>query len=72
MSFVIKTDEVDQRDAFWFLRHRADVLKCCGIVDNLHITELPNKTHVAVCVKCGRKHYKMAAESGKIGAIFGR
>lgn len=52
----------DVRDHFWFLRDRADVLKCCGNVDNLVITEFPNKTMLGQCKKCGRKHRKMMAE----------
>lgn len=68
---LIKTEKVDKRDLYWFLRHRADVLKCCGNVDNLQIEVFPNKTMRATCIKCGRRHWKMVAEPGGSDAIFG-
>ena len=66
MSLVIKRPAgTDLRDHFWFLRHRADVLKCCGNVDNLLITEFPNRSMLAICKVCWRKHRKVLAEPGK-------
>ena len=69
MSLVIKKPAgTDPRDHFWFLRHRADVLKCCGNVDNLFIQDHGNKTYTGTCTKCGRVHRKMVAEPGVIFA----
>lgn len=66
MTTIVKPAGTDARDHFWFLRQRADVLKCCGNVDNLNIVDNGNKTMTAICTKCGRRHHKMIAESGKI------
>jgi len=67
VSITIKKPAgTDLRDHFWFLRHRADVLKCCGNVDNLHITEPTHGSMLAICKVCGRKHRKMIAEPGRI------
>jgi len=69
---IVKPAGTDLRDQFWFLRHRADVLKCCGNVDNLLIEVFPNKSALAICKKCGRKHRKMLAEPGNYVGVFGR
>lgn len=54
----------DLREFFAYLRERADVLACCGVVDNLKIIEHSNKTVRAICIKCYRKHRLMVAEAG--------
>lgn len=59
----------DLRDYFVYLRYRADVLKCCGVVDNLRIIEYDNRNLRAVCVKCLRKHRLLFAETGHVGAL---
>jgi len=56
----------DPRDHFWFLRHRGDVLKCCGKVDNLIIQELPGRGMLGICKVCGRRHRKIFAEPGVV------
>lgn len=58
----------DLRERFAYLRLRADVLRCCGIVDNLRIVEYDNRNMRAVCVKCYRKHRIVTAEPGHFGA----
>lgn len=64
---VLKADGPDLRERFACLRLRADVLKCCGIVDNLRIIEYDNKNLRAVCIKCYRKHRIVTAEPGRFG-----
>ena len=72
MSLLIKKPAgTDLRDHFWFLRHRADVLACCGNVDNLEIVDHGNRSMTATCKKCGRVHRKMTAEPGVIFAAQG-
>lgn len=65
---VLPPSGPDLREHFAYLRHRGDVLKCCGIVDNLRIFEHSNRTLRAVCIKCLRRHRLMFAETGLIGA----
>lgn len=66
--YILQPGDSDPREHFAYLRLRADVLKCCGIVDNLQIIEYSNKTIRAVCTKCHRRHLKIVAEPGKVGA----
>lgn len=54
------------RDDFWFLRKRADVLKCCGNPNNLAIIEVPGGSELAICKVCGRRHRRLIAEPGTI------
>lgn len=58
---------LNPRDHFWFLRLRADVLKCCGNPDNLQVVQFPNASMKATCKKCGRSHRTMLAEEGLFG-----
>ena len=59
--------KVNAKDHFWFLRLRADVLKCCGNPDNLDVIHFPNNVMKATCKKCGRSHRTVMAEPGIIG-----
>lgn len=59
--------KVNARDHFWFLRLRADVLKCCGNPDNLDVVKFPNNSLKATCKKCGRAHRTVIAEPGIFG-----
>ena len=55
---------------FWFLHKREDLMNCCKNVDNLDsVEELPGNW-LATCRKCGRRHRKMVAETGKVGATL--
>lgn len=59
--------KLNAKDYFWFLRLRADVLKCCGNPDNLDVVMFPNSSMKATCKKCGRAHRTMIAEPGIFG-----
>ena len=68
--FVVQSRRGKQnpKDHFWFLRLRADVLKCCGNPDNLDVVQFPNQSIKATCNKCNRVHRTMIAEQGTIGS----
>lgn len=66
-SIEKKRASFNEKDDFWFLRLRADVLKCCGNPDNLEIVKNPNGTSLATCKKCGRRHHVMHSEPGIFG-----
>lgn len=53
---------------FAYLKHRADLKRCCHNEKNLRVVQRAFKTIVGVCVVCGRKHRKMTAEPGTIFA----
>ena len=53
---------------FAYLRKRADVLKCCGMPKNLHVTAPMKGVLLARCKVCGRKHRKMQADPGSLFA----
>lgn len=51
---------------FEYLKSRADVLKCCGNVDNLGVTSPQADVLLATCAKCGRRHRKMKVDPGSV------
>jgi hypothetical protein len=55
---------------FGFLHGREDLMNCCKNVDNLTVEQDGYKTFVATCRKCGRRHRKMVAEAGHLGATL--
>jgi hypothetical protein len=68
VSIVLPPSGPDLREKFAYLRLRADVLKCCGVVDNLRIVEYGNRNLRAVCIKCLRKHRLITCEPGDLRA----
>ena len=70
-EWVLQTQKIraarNPKDYFWFLRLRADVLKCCGNPDNLVVVASGNGNMLATCTKCNRKHRYMHSEPGIYG-----
>lgn len=49
---------------FAYLRHRADVRKCCANPDNLVVAQERADLLVATCGKCGARHRKLRCAPG--------
>lgn len=56
---------------FAHLRSRGDVFACCKDPVNLDIAKPAEDRMVATCQKCGRRHTKLRADPGMIGAFRG-
>ena len=51
---------------FAYLKHRADVLKCCADPRNLVVQRLQPDLLRAVCTRCCRGHRKLLCEPGTL------
>jgi hypothetical protein len=51
---------------FAYLKHRADLMKCCADTDNLVIEHPQPDVLRAVCKRCGRGHRKFLCEPGSL------
>jgi len=53
---------------FAYLKHRADLKKCCASERNLVVQRLRPDLLRAVCTRCGRGHRKFLVEPGTLFA----
>lgn len=53
---------------FAYLKHRADVLKCCANPKNLVVQRIQPDVLRAVCLRCNRGHRKFLCEPGTLFA----